>query len=138
MAQQLAGRCASGDGGWRRRCRQVQAFLVPDISIGKNEAPEFAAMARKAVSTMSLEEVLGRMVVEIAVVWVLSGMVRALVDKFGDAAQKVTSQGLAATVFVTSWAGGLTSSLLQTLETASAVLQRDDKKPLSVLRVLSL
>ena len=80
----------------RRRCRAVQAFLVPDISIGKNEAPEFAAMARKAVSTMSLEEVLGRLVVEIGVVWVLSGMVRALVDKFGDAAQKVTSKGLAA------------------------------------------
>ena len=69
---------------------------MPDISVGKNEAPEFAAMARKAVSTMSLEEVLGRMVIEIAVVWVISGMVRAVVDKFGDAAQKVTHTGLTA------------------------------------------
>ena len=79
-----------------RRCRPVQAFLVPDIGVGPNEAPEFAAMARKAVSIMSLEEVLGRMVMEITVVWVLSGVVRALVDKFGDAAQKVTHRGLAA------------------------------------------
>lgn len=69
---------------------------MPDISVGQNEAPEFAAMARKAVSMMSLEEVLGRMVLEIAVVWVLSGMVRALVDKFGDAARKVTHKGPAA------------------------------------------
>ena len=69
---------------------------MPDISVGPNEAPEFAALARKAVSMMSLEEVLGRMVVEIVVVWILSGMVRALVEKFGDAARKVTHESLAA------------------------------------------
>ena len=51
-------------------------------------------MARKAVSMMSLAELLGRMVLEIVVVWAFSAVVRAVVEKFGDAARKVTDRGL--------------------------------------------
>ncbi|KAK9832088.1 hypothetical protein WJX81_005553 [Elliptochloris bilobata] len=72
----------------RRRCSPVQAFLVPDISVGPHEPPEFAAMARKAVSMMSLEEVIGRAVLEVVTVWTVSCMIRAVVHKFGEEARK--------------------------------------------------
>lgn len=73
----------------RRSSTPVLAWLVPDISIGPNEPPEYAAMARKAVSVMSLQEVLGRAVVEIVTVWAFSWMVRSVIKRFGDAAQQV-------------------------------------------------
>ena len=73
----------------RRSSTHVLAWLVPDISIGPNEPPEYAAMARKAVSVMSLQEVLGRAVVEIVTVWAFSWLVRSIIKRFGDAAQQV-------------------------------------------------
>ncbi len=61
---------------------------MPDIGQAPGEPPEWSAMARTAVSQMSLQEVLGRGLLEIATVWSVTWVVRAVVKKFGDAAHK--------------------------------------------------
>ena len=72
----------------RRACAPARGLLVPDIGQAPGEPPEWSAMARTAVSQMSLQEVLGRGLLEIATVWSVTWVVRAVVKKFGDAAHK--------------------------------------------------